>query len=71
MTELPQRNKYRQLYCSYDISDYKFRQTKAEVLAEYEIRDKPHKRRWFGVHIDREETLQEALNHWSKYYKRK
>lgn len=55
---------YKNLFCSYDIHDYKIRETWLENKLEYE-NDLNCFNRW------RYKNLKELYKHWSKYYKRK
>lgn len=42
---LPKGKKYKQLYCSYDICDYKFYETKKEAMQN------GHLKLWFKYHL--------------------
>jgi hypothetical protein len=69
-------NAYRKLYCSWNIYDYRFVESKKQAAAEYEQivrayengqRSGVMKRLWDR----RERSLKEHLNYWARCYYRK
>lgn len=62
--DIPSGGAYKKLFCSWNISDYKWRWTKQEAIREYNK----------GLHskyLDRFTTLEEYLKYWEKCVKRK
>lgn len=66
---LPKKGKkYKHLYCSYNICDYKFRSTQEEMIKDF-LKENPD-----GIEKRRngsDFTLNDCINFWSKYYLRK
>lgn len=62
--EIPNGNGYRKIYCSWDISDYKFIKSKAEFKQEWDSGDEYLHKNY--------KTYEQALFHcWKKQYKMK
>ncbi|MFD2334621.1 hypothetical protein ACFSR7_35710 [Cohnella sp. GCM10020058] len=53
---------YRKVYCSWDICDYRFYQTKRQATLEWETTRSAWKRRW---------SQADWINDWEKTYRRK
>jgi hypothetical protein len=64
---LPKGTKYKQIYCSYNICDYKFRSTKLETIENF-LNDNPSGK---GTRGGKDFTLNDCINLWNKYYFRK
>ena len=70
--DLPNGGAFKKVFCSYDICDYKFFQTKEEAIAEYEeILNHPDDE-YNKIILQKYPTLQSWLYwNWKKYYLRK
>ena len=65
-----QHKDYKKKYCSWEINDYISRQTKEEIISQWEAEEKDPSFVIFPLH-ERFKTLEEALNFWEKSYRRK
>ena len=54
-------NEYKKLFCSYDICDYKFRETEQMAIEWWELHEVEG---WYS-------TFEDFMKHWAKYYYRK
>lgn len=74
--DLPTKGKsYKKYYETYDIHDYKERQTKEEAIKDWESKKKQKEQginnyKW-GIRIDFEETKEEIIKRWEKWFRRK
>ena len=69
--DLPNGRAFKKVFCSYDICDYKWRQTKEEAIEEYENALKHTEFKWNRWLLEEYPTLESWLWHWKKYYLRK
>ena len=64
--DLPKKGKsYKKCYESYDISDWRFRQTRQEAIKEYKSAKEDS---WLRYRF---KTLKDYLKYWEKCFKRK
>ena len=61
--DIPNGGSYKKVYCSWNISDYKFMKTEAEFKKEWDRGDEYLHKRY--------KTYKQALFDWKKYYKLK
>lgn len=71
--DLPNGGAFKKVFCSYDICDFKFFQTKEEAIAEYEetLNDPKVSDRYREMFLEAYPTLEVWLWHWKKSYLRK
>ena len=66
---MPENRKYIKLYCQWEIADCVSRYSREQCIHDYyEFQNSPY--RWKREMV-KDKTLEEWLNDWKKYYKRK
>lgn len=66
---MPANKKYVKLYCQWEIADYVSRYSREQCIRDY-YNCKNSQRKWERKLVENK-TLEEWLNDWKKYYKRK